>query len=310
MAWPGWRGRLDPSGLWRVAPLFPALFLHDCRCRFAITLTTAHSIARRPTMAAAVESQAPTAALQEKEPLATDIALLKIDDAPTEDPDNTTGVRETPFLRPVPETKIPVRPELSTEETTKYNSVHNAVSSWTAVPTSSGPNPGHTAITEEEQMWLSRECLLRYLRATKWNVQQAISRLQATLIWRREFGIANDGKIKKDYVSIESETGKQWILGYDNEGRPCQYLNPSRQNTERSERQIEHLVFMMERSIDLMPPGQETLALLINFAETSKGQGASVAQGRQTLNILQNHYPERLGRAFCANRTNTSFLRT
>ena len=78
-------------------------------------------------------------------------------------------------------------------------------------------------------------------------------------------------------------------------------MNPNRQNTERSERQIEHLVFMMERAIDLMPPGQETLALLMNFADTRSGQGASFAQGRQTLWILQNHYPERLGRALLTN---------
>lgn len=100
-----------------------------------------------------------------------------------------------------------------------------------------------------------------------------------------------------DYISPENETGKQWILGYDIEGRPCHYLNPSRQNTKRSDRQLQHLVFMMERAIDLMGPGQETLALLISFSETSSGQGASLAQGKQVMNFLQNHYPERLGRA-------------
>ena len=78
-------------------------------------------------------------------------------------------------------------------------------------------------------------------------------------------------------------------------------MNPNRQNTERSDRQLEHLVFMMELAIDLMPPGQETLALLMNFADTKSGQGASVQQGRQTLHILQNHYPERLGKAFLTN---------
>lgn len=46
-----------------------------------------------------------------------------------------------------------------------------------------------------------------------------------------------------------------------------------------------------------MPPGQETLAILVNFKDTRKGDGATVGQARQTLTILQNHYPERLGRA-------------
>jgi hypothetical protein len=91
------------------------------------------------------------------------------------------------------------------------------------------------------------------------------------------------------------------VLGYDIHGRPCHYMNPSKQNTPRSDRQIEHVVFMLERVVDLMVPGQETLALLINFADTKSGQGASIGQGRQTLNILQNHYPERLGRALVTN---------
>lgn len=69
------------------------------------------------------------------------------------------------------------------------------------------------------------------------------------------------------------------------------------QNTKGKEKQIQHLVFMLERCIDLLPPGQETLALLVNFKESRKGEGATVAQARQTLNILQNHYPERLGKA-------------
>jgi len=143
-------------------------------------------------------------------------------------------------------------------------------------------------------MWLTRECLLRYLRAAKWSVPDATTRLLSTLTWRREYGVVN---FTPDYISPENETGKQWILGYDIEGRPCHYLNPSRQNTKRSDRQLQHLVFMMERAIDLMGPGQETLALLISFSETSSGQGASLAQGKQVMNFLQNHYPERLGRA-------------
>ena len=50
-----------------------------------------------------------------------------------------------------------------------------------------------------------------------------------------------------------------------------------------------------------MPPGQETLALLVNFKESRKGENGTPGQARQVLNILQNHYPERLGRACVKN---------
>ena len=102
-------------------------------------------------------------------------------------------------------------------------------------------------------------------------------------------------------MSEENETGKQVILGYDNDGRPCLYLNPQHQNTKGKDKQTQHLVFMLERCIDLMPPGQEKLSLLVNFKDTRKEEGQGVSQGRQVLGILQGHYPERLGRACVKN---------
>ncbi|KAG9237720.1 putative CRAL-TRIO domain-containing protein C23B6.04c [Amylocarpus encephaloides] len=108
-----------------------------------------------------------------------------------------------------------------------------------------------------------------------------------------------EGPVTED----ESETGKQFILGYDIAGRPCHYLNPGRQNTEPSPRQNQHLVFMLERSIEMMGPGQESLALLINFKSSSSRSNTApgIGQGREVLTILQTHYPERLGRALIVN---------
>ena len=94
-------------------------------------------------------------------------------------------------------------------------------------------------------------------------------------------------------------------MGYDNMARPCLYLIPANQNTKESERQVQHLVFMLERTIDFMPPGQETLALLVN----STGSTVNVGQGRAVLNILQTHYPERLGRALVIKSRGTSACR-
>lgn len=201
------------------------------------------------------------------------------------------SVVKTPLGKPLGTSKPTPRAAYTPEQLKKYDDLLSKVSAWTEIK--------GTPVQDHERMFCTRECLFRYLRATSWKVDQAETRLKNTLIWRREYG--TDTKLTSEYISIENETGKQVILGWDNEGRPCQYLRPSKQNTERSDRQIEHLVYMLERTIDLMPPGQEMLALLINFAETKKGQGATLKQGQQTLNILQNHYPERLGRALVAN---------
>ena len=203
-----------------------------------------------------------------------------------------------PFARPLDTVSPPSKPPLTSEQDKKYDELLEAASGWKEVPESSAQAAPKSPITDNERMFLTRECLLRYLRATKWVRPEAEKRLMGTLVWRREFGIE---KLTPDFISVENETGKQVITGYDIHARPCHYLLPSKQNTERSERQIQHLVFMLERVIDIMVPGQETLALLINFAQTKSGQGASVGQGRQTLYILQNHYPERLGRALVTN---------
>ncbi|KAG9315215.1 CRAL TRIO domain-containing protein [Chiua virens] len=152
------------------------------------------------------------------------------------------------------------------------------------------------ALMEEERMWLSYECLLRYIRATKHDTSESIKRLEGTLKWRREFGLYST--ITPEHVEPESVTGKEFIFGYDTRGRPALYLWPSRQNTEESPRQIHFVVWMLERCTDLMGPGVESIALMIDYADKAKSPSFSTA--RQVLYILQTHYPERLGAAVIA----------
>ncbi len=205
------------------------------------------------------------------------------------------GPLKTPLVDPVPSTIPTTTPELTAEQQAKYDSLLETVKSWKEIPAlKDGP------ITEDEIMWLTRECLLRFLRARKWVLAEAEKRLLGTLVWRRDYGVA---ELTGDYISPENETGKQMLLGFDNAARPCHYLNPGLQNTNASPRQVQHLVFMLERVIDLMVPRQETIALLIDFKSSKNRTNTApgIGQGREVLNILQTHYPERLGRALIIN---------
>ncbi|CAA7266872.1 unnamed protein product [Cyclocybe aegerita] len=153
-------------------------------------------------------------------------------------------------------------------------------------------------LTDDEKFWLSRECLLRYLRAVKWkNAHAAIHRLEATLSWRRQFGLYD--LVSASHVEPEAVTGKEILYGYDVKGKPAFYMIPSRQNTNEATRQVQYAVWMLERCIDLMEPGVENIALLINFADRAKNP--SIGTARTVLNILQDHYPERLGLALIIN---------
>ena len=207
------------------------------------------------------------------------------------------GPVKTPIIDPVESAKPNPIPALTADQEKKYDEVLSTVKSWKEIPSTKGKGG---PITENEIMWLTRECILRYLRATKWSITEAQKRLLGTLTWRREYGVE---ELTGDHISPENETGKQIILGYDNAARPCLYLNPGRQNTEPSPRQVQHLVFMVESVIDFMVPGQENLALLINFkaSKSRTNTAPGIGQGREVLNILQTHYPERLGRAYLIN---------
>ena len=208
------------------------------------------------------------------------------------------GVAKTPFLEPVPSSKPSPAVALTTEQEKMYNTLLEVVKSWKEIPSTKGKGG---PIVESEIMWLTRECLLRYLRATKWVVADASKRLQGTLSWRRDYDV--DSLVDGEIVSPENETGKQIILGYDGFARPCLYLNPGRQNTNPSPRQVQELVYMVERVIDMMVPGQDSLALLINFKQSKNRTNTApgIGQGREVLNILQSHYPERLGKCYIIN---------
>lgn len=259
----------------------------------------------------ATESQpTPESAVLEKKVAALNLEL-KDTEATTQSSSVATSLKEqspgavkTPFVEPAKSVKPAAHPALTPEQEAKYDALLETVKSWKEIPSTTGKEG---PITEDETMWLSRECLLRYLRATKWSVTEAPKRILGTLTWRREYGVDT---LTGDHISPENETGKQIILGYDVNARPCLYLNPGRQNTEHSPRQVQHLVFMVERVINLLVPGQETLALLINFksSKTRSNTSPPIGQGREVLNILQTHYPERLGRALITNGMYSMFF--
>lgn len=215
----------------------------------------------------------------------------------------------TPIPKPLPTSKPEPIPELTADQKSKYEELLGQVQGWTDVPAKAASGAEKDTINDTDRVWLTRECLLRYLRATKWHVPQAAERLRATLTWQREYGLRD--KITADYVSPENETGKQTIMGFDIHGRPCLFLDPGKQNTDfkvHGDRQTANLVFGLQRVIDLLPPGQETVALLINYKDTTNSKNPPMAQSRQVLNILQTYYPERLGRALINDRKLRSLI--
>ncbi|KAL1670538.1 CRAL-TRIO domain-containing protein [Schizophyllum commune] len=150
-----------------------------------------------------------------------------------------------------------------------------------------------------ELRWLNKpDTIPRYCRAAKWNYQDAQKRLRSTLEWRRDF---KPDLIPPDEVKVENETGKITINGFDRDGRPIIYMRPGYENTERSNRQLRNLVWWLERGKDLMPPGQESLVIIVDYKSTTIRNNPSVSIAIKVLHILQQHYVETLGRAMVVN---------
>lgn len=227
-------------------------------------------------------------------------------------PSKTLIKRHVPFEQPLNPPQPP-KFDLTKEQQEKYDEVlaHFQKYIQKEIPVNDSNGAPTHPILDEEKAWLTKECILRYLRATKWKTDGAIKRMEETMVWRRSFGVVqvpgSEAKIiTPELVEPENVTGKNLIVGYDIDNRPCLYLRNGYQNTPSSLRQVQHLVFMLERVIQYMPPGQDTLALLIDFKAAPKHMNCSalfplISITKQVLHILQNHYPERLGRGLFTN---------
>ncbi|KAI9593982.1 CRAL-TRIO domain-containing protein, partial [Syncephalis fuscata] len=154
----------------------------------------------------------------------------------------------------------------------------------------------HATNTQEDEEWLSDDrCLLRYLRAARWNSTKAAERIQCTLQWRHE---RRPHRLDPAYVRPEAETGKLTLNGFDRYGHPVIYLVPNRENTKTSQRQVDHFIFFMERAIAAMPSHVDQMTLVIDFTGTSIFQSPGAGVAREIANTLERHYPERLASAF------------
>lgn len=142
-------------------------------------------------------------------------------------------------------------------------------------------------------------CLKRYLEARNWNVDKSKKMLEETLKWRLSF---KPEEIRWSEVAIEGETGKVFKANFhDRYGRTVLILRPGMQNTSSLDNQMKHLVYLIENAIFNLPEGQEQMAWLIDFTGWSITNNVPVKSARETINILQNHYPERLAAALLYN---------
>ncbi|KAJ9116434.1 hypothetical protein QFC22_004876 [Naganishia vaughanmartiniae] len=162
-----------------------------------------------------------------------------------------------------------------------------------------GGNGRKSALTEGERFWLTRQCIDRFLDATKGDVSQAIQRLKDTLIWRRSFGI--NELFEEPDAKEEAARGKHFYCGYDVTGHLCHYVVSSSVESKGPDQQIRHAIWFAEIAPVFFKPGQGALTLLVDFNNPTSNRKPSLATARQSLSIMQSHYPNRLHKAYFRN---------
>ncbi|KAF4383343.1 hypothetical protein CsatB_024582 [Cannabis sativa] len=142
-------------------------------------------------------------------------------------------------------------------------------------------------------------CLRRYLDARNWNVDKSKKMLEESLKWRATY---KPEEIRWSEVAHEGETGKVSKANFhDRLGRPVLIMRPGMQNTNSPEGNIRHLVYLIENGILNLPEDQEQMSWLVDFTGFTMNTSISVKTTRDIINILQNHYPERLAVVFLYN---------
>lgn len=67
---------------------------------------------------------------------------------------------------------------ITSDQQSKYDELLKTIKSWEELPTSTSKDAKSEPLSDPEKLWLSRECLLRYLRATKWNLDHSVKRIK------------------------------------------------------------------------------------------------------------------------------------
>lgn len=140
--------------------------------------------------------------------------------------------------------------------------------------------------------------LRRFLRARDQDIDKASAMFLKYLTWKRSF--VPKGYISEQEIPNEIAQNKQFMQGSDKQGRPITVLLGSKHfyNKKGGVDELKRfVVFALDKLCSSMPTGQEKFVVIADL----KGWGYSNSDIRGmlgALSILQDYYPERLGKLF------------
>ncbi|KAA8542045.1 hypothetical protein F0562_023197 [Nyssa sinensis] len=137
----------------------------------------------------------------------------------------------------------------------------------------------------------------RFLRARDLDVEKASAMFLKYIKWKRTF--VPNGSISVSEVPNEIAQNKMFMQGLDKKGRPITVVFAGRHFPQKGglDEFKRFVVFALDKLCSSMPTGQEKFVVIGDL----KGWGYSNSDIRAylgALSILQDYYPERLGKLF------------
>eukprot|EP01060_Flectonema_neradi_P001242 TRINITY_DN10732_c0_g1_i1.p1 TRINITY_DN10732_c0_g1~~TRINITY_DN10732_c0_g1_i1.p1 ORF type:complete len:360 (+),score=86.83 TRINITY_DN10732_c0_g1_i1:58-1080(+) len=161
-------------------------------------------------------------------------------------------------------------------------------------------------LTPPQLAWLNDKCLLRYLRARKYNVEKASQMLKSTMNWRATHAPA---AISHKQVMDISTHKSNYIHMTSDEGHPICYMRFARDPRGFNDKdKLEYIKFTLEEATRVMKynesrfPNIEKIIYIIDlkgFSLSAPGANRDIAS--RWGEMLQYHYPERLHKAYLVN---------
>jgi len=145
---------------------------------------------------------------------------------------------------------------------------------------------------------------LRFLRARRFDTDQAIDMLNRTLRFRMDFQGTGVDLIPVATVKNEMKAGKSFYHKFDRDGRPVCVIRPRFHDAARVD-QLESQrfsVLMMEYGRRLVSLPTETVTIVFDMSDVSM-KNMDIKNVKFMIQMLQDHYPESVGRILIWNTT-------
>lgn len=146
--------------------------------------------------------------------------------------------------------------------------------------------------------FLTDDCLDRYLRARNYDIVKARKMLEASIAWRQSYRPDLIATKQLDTLKFESSTAKMFVLPHaDAHKRSIIVMRTGLENSRDAVGKVANLVYTLERaSRTAEQAGGERYVVIVDYTvgKISLSTLPGISLMKETTNILQGHYPERL----------------